>query len=100
RNDRALALQPLLRLRDPLAARDAVALGALGEAALGRQLGLDLRFADRAGAFVAGAAALLDQADDARLLLARLVVRADGGAHGRLSLVARGVGGRDGRDES
>ncbi len=73
----------------------ALALGALGEAALGGERGADLGPAGGQRPLVGRPAALLDQVDGVALGLARLVARAAGGPGEAVGLVARRVGGLD-----
>ena len=82
--------------REPALAVAALALGPLGEPALGRQRGAELGAAGRGRALVGRAAALLEQPAGVADGLARLVAGAGGGAGGAVGLVAGGVGGGDG----
>jgi hypothetical protein len=87
------------RRGQPLDARGAlgpVAGRALGHAALGRQLTLELGAAHGGLALVGSLAALLDEPRRAALLLGGLGACPIGVAQAAIGLVARGVGGLDG----
>ena len=93
---RLVARQSLALGGDPVLALDALALGALDQAPLAGERGLELRAPLGRRALVGRGAALLDHPAGVALGLGRLVALAGGRAGGAVGLVARGVGRLDG----
>ena len=96
RLERAIGGDPVAQAGDPARALGALALGALGDAALGGQLAVDLRAAHGGRAFQRRLAALGDEPRRAARVLLGAGERARPVAAGAVGLLARGVGGAHG----